>query len=74
MIAAGHDAFPEVPKIGLRVRLIVRRGHSVDARRPILAGLQIGLPHPFEVDNVVERVQHLSRLSPRQFDYPVPFR
>ena len=38
VIAAGLDAIQEVHKIGLEVRLVRRRRHSVDAGRPILAG------------------------------------
>ena len=74
MIASGLDALQEVPKVGLEVRLIVLRRYAVDARRPILAGSHVGFSHPFEIDDVVQREQHRSRLLPRQFDYPMPFR
>ena len=73
-VAPGFDALQEVPKVGLEVRLIFLRRYAVDARRPILAGPHIGFSHPFKIDDVVQREQHRSRLPPRQFDYPMPFR
>jgi hypothetical protein len=74
LVAAGFDALQEVPQVGLKVRLVFRRRHSVDARRPILAGPYVGFSHPFEVDDMLQREQHCSRLFPCQFDYPLPFR
>src|SRR5580704_876595 len=73
-VASGFDALQEAPKVGLEVCLIILRSHAVDARCPILAGSYVGFSHPFEVDDMVQRVQHRSRLLPRQFDYPMPFR
>src|SRR5215469_16756332 len=64
----------EVLKIGLEVSLIFLRRNAVDARRPILAGPHVGFSHPLEIDDMVQREQHRSRLLPRQFDYPMPFR
>ena len=74
LIAAGLDALQEVQKIGLQVRLIVRRRHAVDAGRTILAGQPVGLLHPFQVDDVVQRGQRHPSFRPRQFGYPLSFR
>ena len=74
LVAAGLDAIDEVAEIGVQLRLVVRRRHTVDASRPILARPLVGLPHPFQIDDVVQRGQHFSGLAPRQFGYPSPFR
>src|SRR6266849_2162845 len=74
LVAAGFDAIEEVHKVDLQVRLVCGRRHTVDAGRAVLAGQLVRLLHPFQVDDVVQRGQHLSRLAPRQFGYPSPFR
>ena len=73
-IAAGLDALQEVQQIGLQVRLVVRRRHTVDAGRSILARQPIRLLHPFQVDDMVQRGQRCPRLRPRQIGYPLSFR
>ncbi len=72
LIASGFDALQEVLKIGLEVSLIFLRRYAVDARRPILAGPYVGFSRPFEIDDMVQREQHRSRLLPRQFDMVIP--
>jgi hypothetical protein len=58
----------------LQIRLVVRCGHAVDARCAILARQAIGLEHPFEVDQVVQRGQHPLGMLSRQIGYPLSFR
>ena len=58
----------------LQVGLVVRRRHAVDPRRAILARQPVGLGHPFQVDDVVQRGEDPVRLLPRQFGYPSSFR
>jgi hypothetical protein len=72
VVAAGFDAVQKVQQIGLQDRLIVGRRHSVDPGRRILGGQPIGLLHPVQIDDVVQREQH--SLVSRQFGYPLPFR
>ena len=74
LIAARFDAFEEVRKIGLQVRLILVRRDPIDACRPILARQRVGFLHPFHIDDVVQREQHLARFPPRQVGYPLSFR
>src|SRR5258708_8442809 len=74
LIATGLDAFEKVHKVGLQVRLVALRRHTVDAGRAILAGQLVGFLHPFQVDDVVQREQRCSPLLPRQFGYPLSFR
>src|SRR6266851_3105260 len=66
--APGSEAVRARPK----VLLVYRLQHHGD--RAVLAGQLVRLLHPFQVDDVVQRGQHLSRLAPRQFGYPSPFR
>jgi hypothetical protein len=73
-IAAGLDALQEVQQLGLQVRLVIRRCHTVDAGRSILARQPIRLSHPFQVDDLVQRGQRCPRLRSRQFRYPLSFR
>ena len=54
-IAAGLDALQQVQKIGLKVRFVVGRCHSVDAGRTILARQPVGFLHPFQIDDVMQR-------------------
>src|SRR3981189_394291 len=54
---SGFDARQEVLKIGLQICLVIRRRHTVDARRAILARQAISLVHPFEVDQMMQRGQ-----------------
>src|SRR5262249_24433103 len=68
LIAPGFDALQEVPKVCLEVRLIVLGRDAIDARRSILAGPYVGFSHPFEVEDMIQREQHRSRLLPCQFD------
>jgi len=70
-VAAGLDAFQEVQKIGLQVHFIVCRGDAVDAGSTVPAGQPIGLQHPIQIDDVVERAQRRSPFRPRQIGYPL---
>jgi hypothetical protein len=54
-IASRLDAFQEVQKVGLQVHFVVCRCDAVDAGSTILAGQPIGLQHPIQIDDVVER-------------------
>ena len=74
MIAAGLDAFQEVQKVGLEVRLVVCRCDTVDAGRAILAGESVGLQHPIQVDDMVKRVERRASFRSRQFGYPLSVR
>ena len=60
--------------IRLQLRLVFRGYHSVDAGRTTLAPQPVGLLHPFQIDDVTQRVQPYARSSPRQFRYLLPFR
>jgi hypothetical protein len=74
VIAARANAIQEVRQIGLEVRFVVRRRHAVDARGTILARQPIGLLHPVQIDDVVQRAESYPRFRPRQFGYPLPVR
>src|SRR6266508_3526703 len=50
---------------------VLRTGGAGSA---ILARQLVGFLHPFQVDHVVQRGQHFSRLASRQFGYPSSFR
>src|SRR5208337_484007 len=73
-ISAGLDALQESRKVGLQVRLVLRRRHSVDASCSILARQPVRLSHPFQIHDMVKRGQSCPRLRPRQFGYPLSFR
>ena len=73
-VAARLDAIQEVQEIGLQVCRIVGRRHTVDARSTILAGEPVGLLHPFQIDDVVQRGQRHSSFRSCQFSYPLSFR
>src|SRR5262245_38760139 len=74
LIAARLDALQEVRKIGLQVLRILCRCHTIDAGSTILAGEPVGFPHPFQVEDVVQRGQCHPAFGSRQFSYPLPFR
>jgi len=44
------------------------------AAHPVLAGLSIGLLHPFHVDDVLQRGERAVAVRPRHVGYPLPFR
>src|SRR5208337_179158 len=73
-VAAGLDALQERQKVGLQVRLVLRRPHTVDARCSILARQPVRLSRPFQVDDMMKRGQSCPRLRPRQLGYPLSFR
>ncbi len=73
-ITAGLDAIQEVQQIGLQVHLIICRRNAVDAGSTVLAGQPIGLHHPVQIDDVVERVQRRPPFRPRQTGYPLSVR
>src|SRR5271165_7210911 len=73
-IATGLDAFEKVQQVGLQVRLIVLRRDAVDAGSAVLAGQPVGLPHPIQIDDVVERAQRRSPFRLRQIGYPLSVR
>ncbi len=64
----------KVQKIGLQVHLVIRRRDAVDAGSTILAGQPIGLHHPIQIDDVVERAQRRPPFRPRQTGYPLSVR
>ena len=70
----GLDAIQKVQKIGLQVHLVIRRRDAVDAVSTILAGQSIGLHHPIQIDDVVERAQRRPPFRPRQTGYPLSVR
>src|SRR3954454_16003228 len=74
VVTARLDAPQEVREIGLQGRLVVGRSHPIDARSTVLAGQPIGLPHPVQIDDVVQRAESYPRFRPRQFGYPLPVR
>ena len=74
LIAARLDAIEEVQEFGLQVHLIVCRRDAVDAGSTILAGQPIGLLHPVQIDDVVERGQRRPPFRPRQIGYPLSVR
>jgi hypothetical protein len=74
VVAAGFDAAEKINQVGLQVRLVFGRRHPVDAGGAILAGQPVGFPHPVQIDDMMQRMQRRSRLQPRQFGYPLPFR
>ena len=61
-------------KFAFKVRFVFRSYDSIDAGRTTLAGQPISLPHPFQIDDVTQRVQRHTRSFPRQFRYLLPFR
>ena len=73
-IATGLDAFEKVQQVGLQVRLIILRRDAVDAGSAVLAGQPKGLPHPIQIDDVVERAQRRSPFRLRQIGYPLSVR
>src|SRR4051812_16887392 len=48
--------------------------YPIDARSTVLAGQPIGLLHPVQIDDVVQRAESYPRFRPRQFGYPLPVR
>ena len=74
MVAAGLDAFQKVQKIGLQVHFVVRRRDAVDAGSTVLAGQPVGLRHPIQIDDVVERAKRRPPFRPRQIGYPLSVR
>jgi hypothetical protein len=64
----------EVQKIGFQVYRIVRGPYVVDSRSTILAGEPIGVLHPFQIDDVVQRGERHSSFRSCQFSYPLSFR
>src|SRR5262245_33817529 len=73
LIAAGLDALQEMRKIGLQVLRILCRRHTVDAGGTILAGEPVGFPHPFQIDDMVQRGQSHPAFRSCQFSYPLSF-
>src|SRR5271166_5472802 len=61
-------------RVGLQVRLIILRRDAVDAGSAVLAGQPKGLPHPIQIDDVVERAQRRPRFRLRQIGYPLSVR
>src|SRR5215475_15527443 len=57
LVAARLNALQEVPKVGLQVLRVLCRCHTVDTGSTILAGEPVGLPHPFQVEDVVQSGQ-----------------
>jgi hypothetical protein len=74
VVTARLDTPQEVREIGLQVRLVVGRSHPIDARGTVLAGQPVGLLHPVQIDDVVQRAEGYPRFRPRQFGYPLPVR
>src|SRR5215470_17639376 len=74
LVAAGLDALQEVRKIGLQVLRVLCRHDTVDTGSTILAGEPVGFPHPFQVEDVVQRGQCHPAFRSCQFSYPLPFR
>jgi len=50
------------------------RRNAVDAGSTVLAGQPIGLHHPVQIDDVVERVQRRPPFRPRRIGYPLSVR
>ena len=61
-------------QVRFQVHFIFRGYHSIDTGGTTLACQSVGLQHPFQIDDVTQRVQRYSGLSPRQFRYLLPFR
>ena len=57
-----------------QVHVIICRRNAVDAGSTVLAGQAIGLFHPVQIDDVVERVQRRPPFRPRQIGYPLSVR
>src|SRR6266404_3011280 len=74
LVATRLDAIQEAQEIVLQVCRIVVRRHTVDARCTILAGEPVGLFHPFQVDDVVQRRQRHTSFRSCQFSYPLSLR
>src|SRR6516162_855873 len=74
LITARLDALQEVRKIGLQVLRILGRRHTIDAGSTLLAGEPVGFPHPFQIEDVVQRGQCHPAFGSRQFSYPLSFR
>jgi len=53
---------------------VVRRRDAVDAGSTILAGQLVGLHHPIQIDDVVERAERRPPFRPRQIGYPLSVR
>jgi hypothetical protein len=56
------------------VHFVVRRRDAVDAGSTILAGQLVGLHHPIQIDDVVERAERRPPFRPRQIGYPLSVR
>src|ERR1700679_155045 len=74
LVAAGSNAPKKALQVRFKVRFVFRSHDSIDAGRTTLAGQPISLPHPFQVDDMTQRVQDYTRPVPRQFRYLLPFR
>src|SRR5262249_53582299 len=74
LVAARLDALQEVRKIGLQALRILGRCHTIDTGSTILAGKPVGLPHPFQVEDVVQCGQSHPAFGSCKISYPLPFR
>src|SRR5215467_13923088 len=74
LVAAGLDALQKIQKVGLQVLRVLCRHDTVDTGSTILAGEPVGFPHPFQVEDVVQRGQCHPAFRSCQFSYPLPFR
>ena len=73
-VSTGFRKVQKILEVLVQVLRELPRALPVDSDCPILAGQPVGLSHPFQVDVVRQRRQHLPRHPSRQFRYALSFR
>ncbi len=74
LVTAAIESSQKALQVRLQLRSYSAAIYSIDAGRTTLARQPVGLLHPFQIDDVTQRVQPYARSSPRQFRYLLPFR
>jgi len=73
-VSAGFQTFQQVFQVRPQVPLILLSGHAVDSCRAILAGPDVRLVQPAQVEVVMERSEAALRMRPGKLSYPSLFR
>ncbi len=73
-VTARLDAPQQGSQVGLQLRVVIGRHDAVNPGRAVLARQAIGVEHPVQIDQVMQRVKHPLRVLARQTGYPLLFR